>query len=49
MPLLPGPLVLGMVVFVRIASMGYIELFNNSQYLKSFDYVRTIINMKLDY
>ena len=42
-PLLPGPLWPDVVVPVRISYMDQIELFNHLQYLKSLNYVQTIL------
>ena len=39
--LLPGPLWPRVVVPVRVTSIGQIELFNHSQYLKPFNCVQT--------
>ena len=41
LPLLPGPLSPWVVVFVKVPSMGQIELFNHLLYLKPFNCVQT--------
>ena len=39
--LLPGQLRYGMVISVRVNSMGQIEIFNPFLYFKAFNYVQT--------
>ena len=50
LPLLLGPLKLGVAVLVRVPSMVQIELFHDLLYLKPFNCVcKQMINIKLNY
>ena len=49
LPLLPGLLWPEVVVHIMVQSMDEIELFNNLQYLKPFNYVQKEIDIKQNY